>query len=522
MNLNLADSLSRSAERGAANDALLGARRLDYGTLCENSLRFAGLLESLGVGRGDHVAFLLPNVPEFTVCYFGCHMAAVPVVPLNVQLKAEEIAYHLDDSDAVALVVAQELLGEAAPAVHKVSGCRHIIAVSAAAEPAAPDSAVIDFATAMRGATALAAPRTTDAEDTAVILYTSGTTGRPKGAELTHRNLFLNAEAMATSIMSLDTSTVCLAALPLFHSFGQTVMQNAHIIAGAAIVLMPRFDAREALRLMSEHGVTFFAGVPTMYFAILHEPTAASYDLSALRYCMSGGAPMPVEVLESFNERFSVEILEGYGLSETSPVASSNRLELPKTAGSVGRPLDGVEFKLIDSHGTTIEDSDVPGEICIKGYNVMKRYYRKPDATAEAVQDGWFRTGDVATRDAAGDYFIVDRIKDLILRGGFNVYPREVEEVLYTHPAVTEAAVIGVPDERLGEEVAAFVACGGEGAPPDPEELIAHCREHLAAYKCPRHVEILEHLPVGPTGKILKRALRVRDSSEGTDPNTAR
>ena len=506
---NLADSLRASAERFPRREAIIdGTRRMTYESLHELSLRFGGVLREFDVQRGDNVAFLLPNVPEFTVCYFGCHAAGAVVVPLNVLLKSDEIAYHLDDSDAIAVVVFESLLEQAGPAVERVPGCRHLIVVSSGAGPCqrADGPSTIDYGVAME-AEPIVDESPSSADDTAVILYTSGTTGQPKGAEMTHDNLLRNAHYVATRITPIDETSRCLVCLPLFHSFGQTVQQNAHVASGGVMVFLPRFDAAVALALMQEHQVSYFAGVPTMYFAILESPASEGFDPAALRYCLSGGAPMPVEVMLKFNERFSATILEGYGLSETSPVASFNTLDRSQKPGSVGRPIEGVEFRLVDGDGETVNEPDVPGEIWIKGHNVMKRYYGKPEETAEALQDGWFRSGDVATVDHDGDDFIVDRIKDVILRGGYNVYPREVEEVLYTHPAVTEAAVIGVPDERLGEEVVAFVACR-EQVVVEPEDLVAHCKRRLAAFKYPRHVRILDSLPKGPTGKILRRALR--------------
>ncbi|MCA9635853.1 MAG: AMP-binding protein, partial [Myxococcales bacterium] len=313
-------------------------------------------------------------------------------------------------------------------------------------------------------------------------------------------------------LLALDGDTTALTVLPLFHSFGQTVMHNAVLFGGGHIVLLPRFDATAAFQLMQAHKVSLFAGVPTMYFALLHHPDADTYDLSSLERCVSGGAAMPVEVMGAFDRKYGVNILEGYGLSETSPVASFNVLDRPKRPGSIGLPIWGVEFQLVDAEGKVVDAEGTPGEICIRGHNVMKGYFNRPEATAEAIVDGWFHTGDIATRDAEGYYFIVDRKKDMVIRGGFNVYPREIEEVLYGHPAIGEAAVIGVPHEKLGEEVKAIVALR-PGQSVTPEALIAYCKEHLAAYKYPRIVEIIEALPKGPTGKILKRELRAQPAS---------
>jgi long-chain acyl-CoA synthetase len=338
-----------------------------------------------------------------------------------------------------------------------------------------------------------------------VILYTSGTTGQPKGAELTHSNLLLNAALVVPRLVPIDENAVALGVLPLFHSFGQTCIQNAAIAVGATFTLLPRFTPEAAFEIMERDGVTLIAAVPTVYFGLLHHQSDRAYDLSRLEHCLSGGAPMPVEVMTSFEEKFSLKILEGYGLSETSPVASFNMLDRPRKVGSVGYPVWGVEMAILDDTDQPVPEGE-RGEICIRGHNVMKGYWGRPEATAEAMRNGWFHSGDVGVRDEDGCYRIVDRVKDMILRGGFNVYPREVEEALYTHPAVVEAAVIGVPHPSHGEEVKAVVALAKDQSVTS-EELIAFCKERLAAYKYPRIVEFVEELPKGPTGKILKREL---------------
>lgn len=509
MSLNLAQLLRSSASAFPNRDALVvGETRLSYQMIHGMAQRFAGGLRELGVARGEHVALMLPNVPHFTIAYFGSHYAGNPVVPLNVLLRADEIAYHLEDSDAACLVVWEGFYEQARAAFDRVAGCRQLIVARAdRTDLSAPEGA--HNMTAVLGA---AKPVTdlpdTMPDDTAVILYTSGTTGRPKGAELTHFNMFYNAQYVCTRLLPmLGEQHVALATLPLFHSFGQTCMHNAVLMSGGTVVLLPRFEVEPACKLMQGYKVTIFAGVPTMYFALLNDPVVKNYDLSSLRYCVSGGAAMPVEVMRTFDNRYNVNILEGYGLSETSPVASFNHLDRPKKFGSIGTPIWGVEFELRDEQGATIEEPGKPGEIWIKGHNVMKGYYKRPEATAESIRDGWFATGDIATRDEDGFYAIVDRKKDMIIRGGFNVYPRELEEVLYAHPAVAEAAVIGVPDAKLGEEVKAVVALK-PGQACTAEQLRAHCKDKLAAYKYPRLYEIIPELPKGPTGKILKRALR--------------
>jgi long-chain acyl-CoA synthetase len=341
-------------------------------------------------------------------------------------------------------------------------------------------------------------------QDTAVILYTSGTTGTPKGAELTHENLLRNCQ-VARSLFDLGAEAVTLGALPLFHSFGQTCGLNATVLGGGTLTLIPRFDPARALEIIERDRVTIFEGVPTMYGGMLHVPDRERYDVSTLKLCASGGAAMPVELMRGFEQAFGCKVLEGYGLSETSPVASFNHPDRERKPGSIGTPIEGVEMKVVDDRDEEVAQGEV-GEIVIRGHNVMKGYWQRPEATAEALRGGWFHTGDMARIDEDGYFFIVDRKKDMIIRGGFNVYPREIEEVLYEHPAVREAAVIGVPDEQYGEEVAAAVALK-EDAEVSAEELREFVKGNVAAYKYPRVVFFVDELPKGPTGKILKREI---------------
>jgi long-chain acyl-CoA synthetase len=508
MTLNLATPLRESAQRFADRPALiLGDDTLTYRTVHDAARRFATGLASLGLTRGRHVALLLPNVPRFTIAYYGAQYLGCPVVPLNVLLTAEEIAYHLEDSDAAALVVWEAMLPQAMTALARSDTPRQLIVAKAdAADHGAPPEATSFSALVERSAPRLdTAPTMPD--DTAVILYTSGTTGRPKGAELTHANMFLNAVCFR-ELLPVDERDIALCVLPLFHSFGQTCMQNGMLGAGGTVVLLPRFEPETAYRLLEKHRVTVFAGVPTMYFALLHHPAADRYDLGALEYCISGGAPMPVEVMRAFDEKYGVNILEGYGLSETAPIASFNTLDRPKKPGSVGRPVSGCELRLVDAEGRVIDAARQAGEIEIKGHNVMKGYWKRPEATAAAVRDGWFASGDIGERDEDGYYYVVDRKKDMIIRGGYNVYPREVEEVLYAHPAVAEAAVVGIRDAEHGEEVKAVIALRAGHEATTAEALIGYCKGRLAAYKYPRIVEFRAALPKGSTGKILKRELR--------------
>lgn len=508
MTLNLATFLRESARKCPKKPALIvGETTLTYEIAHAYVQKLAGALEKLGIKRGQHVALMLPNVPHFTLAYYAAHYIGAPVVPLNVLLTGDEVAYHLDDSDAVALVVWEGFLEAGQAGFARADACKHLIVARANPTDVSAPEGAYNMTALIGSGTPVAEPAPTMPDETAVILYTSGTTGRPKGAELSHFNLFYNAEYAGKVLSPTTPESVSLAVLPLFHSFGQTCIQNATIAAGGTLVLLPRFEPQAAFALMQKHRVTKFAGVPTMYFALLHYPEAASYDLSSLEHCLSGGSAMPVEVMRAFDEKYKVNVLEGYGLSETSPVASFNLLDRPKKPGSIGVPIGYVDFKLIDANGATITEPNVPGEICIRGVNVMKGYYKRPEATAEVLKDGWFATGDVAHRDEEGFYFIVDRKKDMIIRGGFNVYPREIEEILYAHPAVLEAAVIGVKHDSHGEEVKAVLALK-PGHAATAEEIIAYCKDKLAAYKYPRIVEFMESLPKTATGKILKRELR--------------
>jgi long-chain acyl-CoA synthetase len=469
-------------------------RTLSYAQLDRAARGVAAALRARGIEPGASVAIMVPNLPEFSISYFGILYAGCTVVPLNVLLSGPEVQYHLEDSQAK-LLVAHPLFEAPAQAGAEAASVPIVWAAGEGEGTVA----------GMAAADPVEALHPTSPADTAVILYTSGTTGKPKGAELTHSNLFINSAVVLPKLIPLGRDDVALATLPLFHSFGQTCIQNACIALGASFTLLPRFGPEEAFATMERDGVTLFAGVPTMYFALLHHQPARAFDIASLRWCMAGGAPMPVEVMKAFEEKFSVQILEGYGLSETSPVASFNVLDRTRTPGSIGYPVWGVEMAILDDKDQPLADGE-RGEICIRGHNVMKGYLRRPEATKEALRGGWFHSGDVGVRDADGSYAIVDRVKDMIIRGGFNVYPREVEEVLYAHEAIVEAAVFGVPHESHGEEVKAVVVSSDPAVTSD--QIKAWCKERLAAYKYPRIIEFSESLPKGPTGKILKRELR--------------
>jgi long-chain acyl-CoA synthetase len=493
MGLNLASTVT---ERAAADPAAVAVRLADleltYAELDDRSARLAAVLRQKGLQQGDRVGVMLPNVLEFPIAYYGVLRAGGVVVPMNVLLKQREIAFYLEDSGSK-LLLAWHGFGEEAREGAAAAGAE-LIEVE-------PQS----FAELLAGQEPEAELADTEEGDTAVILYTSGTTGKPKGAELTHFNLSRNAEIASETTCEVKRGDVVLGSLPLFHSFGQTVSMNASLRVGATLTLLPKFDPGEALEIMQRDGVTHFYGVPTMYGALLHHPGRESCDTSSLRICVTGGAAMPVEVLRGFEEAFGCEVLEGYGLSETSPVASSNHPGRPRKPGSIGTPLREVEMKVVDENDDEVAQGEV-GEIVIRGHNVMKGYWQRPDATEEAMRGGWFHTGDMARVDEDGYFFIVDRKKDLIIRGGYNVYPREVEEVLYEHPKVREAAVLGVPHDQWGEEIGAAVVCH-EGEELSPEEVSEYVKERIAAYKYPRLVWFMDDLPKGPTGKILKREI---------------
>lgn len=497
---------------------VFGDLRLNYAITDMIANQVANLLVSRGIRPGDRIALASPNVPYFPFVYFGALKAGVVVVPLNVLLTPREIAYHLEDSGAKALFAftgTPELpLGERAfEAFGQVEGCEFYVDLPAT--PGATESTIEGAETfwkALEGQPGEFETVQAGADDTAVIIYTSGTTGKPKGAELSHSNLMMNA-VVSSSLVNPhpEGRDISLVVLPLFHIFGQTVMLNAVLYRHGTMVLMPRFDGAEALKLMEKENVTGFAGVPTMYWGLLNTvqtAEAGTYDLEKIAGnivdAVSGGAALPGQLAEDFTKTFGVGIKEGYGLSETSPVVSFNNPKVKAKTGSIGLPVWGVEMRLIDADWNEQQEE---GEIAVRGHCVMKGYHNRPEVNAEVMRDGWFRTGDIARRDEEGFYFIIDRSKDMIIRGGYNVYPREVEEVLMTHEAVSLAAVIGVPHDTHGEEIKAFVI-PKEGTEVTPEELVDWAKERLAAYKYPREVELRTELPMTSTGKILKRELR--------------
>ena len=486
--LELASAAAEAPERPAVK---LDDHTLSYGTLDRAIARAAVLLRAEGVRIGDRLGIQLPNVPYFPIVYYAVLRLGAVAVPMNPLLKAGEIAYHLADSGA-RLMVGWHGFEDEARAGSDQAGVECLLIEPGAFEvllgQAVPVDDVVD-----RGD-----------DDPAVIIYTSGTTGTPKGATLTHANLRAGAE-VARDLVDAGPESVAVATLPLFHVFGMNSIMNTTFLARGLMTLVPRFEPTKVLEVIERDRATTFAGVPTMYAALLNHPERSRYDVSALELCVSGGSAMPVEVLRGFDEAFGAKILEGYGLSETTGMASFNLRDRKRKPGSIGVPVGGTEMRVVDDHDGEVGQGE-PGEIVLRGPFVMAGYWGRPDATAEVMAGGWFHTGDIATVDSDGYFFIVDRKKDLIIRGGYNVYPREIEEVLYTHPAVLEAAVVGVPHESLGEEVGAAVVLKA-GEQPTPDELRDHVRSKVAAYKYPRVVWLMGELPKGPTGKILKREI---------------
>ncbi len=501
MSLNLGIGLFEAGR--ACADKLAwkdGERRLTYQEMSEGARRFAGGLLQMGLQPGDRVALMIPNCLEFPIAYYGILNAGCVVVPFNMLLKSDEVKFHLDDSQARALVGHANFLEHARRGLAESQVCDRLIVVG---EPVRGEEGATNFADFVAAHSPVDFPCETSADDPAVFIYTSGTTGKPKAAVLSHANLFLNAQVLA-KLTGYSPDDVLPAVLPLFHSFGQTVVMNTGILAGVTIVSFPRFDAEAVLKSAEEDRLTIFLGVPTM-FQLLLAAAEQQAVRPKFRQAISGGASIPFEVINRFEKYFDTVVLEGYGLSETSPGATFN-VPWKRKPRSVGLPLWGTQVEIHDSDDKPLSPN-TPGEICIRGHNLMLGYHNQPEQTAEARRNGWFHTGDVGYLDDEGYLFIVDRIKDLIIRGGYNVYPREVEEVIYQLEGVREAAVVGVPDELLGEEIVACLS-----VQPEPhlteEAVIEWCRAKLANYKCPRRVLFINELPKNSTGKILKRELR--------------
>ncbi|MEM9919326.1 MAG: long-chain fatty acid--CoA ligase [Bacteroidota bacterium] len=515
--LNLSVILEDSSRRFPTKNAFtFMTTSLNYAQINGAANQVANGLKATGIRPGDKVALSCFNLPYFPIIYFGILKAGAVVVPLSVLLKKDEIAYHLQDSDAKAyfcFVGTPELpMGKMGyEGFQEAENCEKFFMIPPQPTDPSPIEGTATLGSLMAGQSPVFETYPTQAEDTAVIIYTSGTTGKPKGAELTHSNLLLNAD-LSARLFEIKEQDNQLIVLPLFHIFAMTVLMNAGVMNGASNVLLPRFDAEAVFGLMQQHDITIFAGVPTMYWGLLnYKEEKFDYKKIAdtLRICVSGGASLPVQVLKDFEDRFHVPIFEGYGMSEGSPVVTFNHMDKERKPGSVGTPVWGVEVKLVDENDEEVAVGE-KGELVYRGHNVMKGYYKRPEANAKTLRGGWMHSGDVAIKDEDGYFYIVDRTKDMIIRGGLNVYPREVEEVMMQHPDVSMVAVIGIPHDEFGEEVKACTVLK-PGCTLTEDALKEWTKERIAAYKYPRVVEFLDALPTSATGKILKKELRKKE-----------
>ncbi|HLN70931.1 MAG TPA: long-chain fatty acid--CoA ligase [Streptosporangiaceae bacterium] len=502
MSFNLAVILSETAHSSPDRPvATFAEGQLTYRQLDQASDRLAGSLVAVGIKPGDPVALQLPNIPQFLISYFGILKAGGIVVPLNVMLKAPEVAFHLGDSGARLLITWEGILAEAGKGA-EAAGLDQVYAVGHAGGP----GAAMPFERLLGVSVPHFEMATRQPLDTAVIVYTSGTTGRPKGAELTHMQLYMNAD-IPGRLFDVQPDDIVITMLPLFHVFGLSSILNVCVRFGCTMSLIPRFSPAAVLTAIQRDRVTIFEGVPTMFADVLSYPDLDDYDVSSLRIAISGGASIPAPTLDAFEERFGLVILEGYGLTETASTTTFNVSAGERRAYSVGKPIWGTQTQVWDADGRPVPPGpENVGEIVTRGMHVMKGYWHNPEATAGAFTGGWLHTGDLGYFDEDGFLFIASRKKELIIRGGYNVYPSEIENVLHAHPAVAEAAVVGVPDERLGEEVMAVVILRPSVVLLE-HELVSYCRERLAAYKCPRIFQFRAELPKNTLGKVLKDEL---------------
>ncbi|WP_345471153.1 long-chain fatty acid--CoA ligase [Glutamicibacter ectropisis] len=503
LTLSVAAILAEGATRHPELTAItMNGSSTSYRELWEQTKAYAGALQERGISEGDRVAVLIPNVTDFARVYYAILSLGATVVPIHALLKAREISYVLEDAEVKLLICAAPLLAEGAGGAKNSS----VPLLTVMNPEAQADNRLEDLA-------ASATPITTylprHPEDIATILYTSGTTGKPKGALGTHLALLEQTHTNLLSTMEIRRGDKLFGGLPLFHTFGQTCVLNTGLRAGAEVVLLPKFSAESALELVLEADIDVFFGVPTMYVALLEAGAQREGKPTKLRYAISGGASLPLSVLTAFEERFGSRIYEGYGLTETSPVACFNHVGREPRPGTVGTPVWGVEVEIADPaypQEIRLLPRGELGELVVRGHNLFSGYLNREEATAEAVVDGWFRTGDLGTKDEEDYLRILDRTKDMILRNGYNVYPREIEEVLTSHPDVSNAAVYGVPDEKHGQEIVASVTLKA-GSTLSVDELSDWAKEQMAAYKYPRHIQIVQEFPLGPSGKVLKREL---------------
>ena len=474
--------------------------------------RFASALQDLGVGKGDHVALLLGNTPHFFISLYASMRIGATAIPINPIYTADEISYIIQNGDVKVVIALDMLLPLVEAGVKAFPQVQDYIVCETTPDVGEKFAALSDAAKAktklfthvLASTTSTVDPVAVDQDDTAVILYTSGTTGRPKGAMLTHGNLYSNARDTGNYLQMSGEDRI-ITTLPVFHVFALTVVVNAPLMKGATLLVAPRFSPGEIFKLAADYKATVFAGVPTMFNFLYQFEEGDPKAFENLRLAISGGASLPVSLLHNFEQKFNVRVSEGYGLSEASPVTCFNPLDRERKAGSIGQSIINVENKVVDELGNEVPVGEV-GELIVRGPNVMKGYYKLPEETAMAIRNGWLYTGDLAKKDEEDYFYIVDRKKDLIIVGGFNVYPREVEEVLFAHPNVIEAAVIGLLDPDFGEAVHAYVVLKDKSM--TSEQLQAYCAEHIVKYKVPKSIEVLDELPKNATGKILRRSLK--------------
>ncbi|MGP4078000.1 fatty acid--CoA ligase family protein [Halobacillus sp. K22] len=506
--MNLSEQLSVTAQRNPSKDAyIFQGQKVSYQEFDASVTKFASRLTELGYGRQDHIALVSGNSPLFMIGLYGALRAGVTVIPINPTYTADEMSYILKNGDVKAVITMDVLLEQ----FEKMDEELEVYHYFTADTGSGIDLNSSPLSQKMKSFTNVLAegkldyePPSLDSEDTAVILYTSGTTGKPKGAMLTHKNLYSNAVDVA-NYLQISSDDRVIATLPMFHVFCLTVALNAPVMNGGTVLIVPKFSPQNVFAIAEEYKATVFAGVPTMYNYLQQTGKDQVHTFANMRLCIAGGSSLPVALLESFEKQFNVRISEGYGLSEASPVTTFNPLDRPRKAGSIGANIRNVENKVVDELGDEVPAGEV-GELIVRGPNVMKGYYKMPEETAVTIREGWLYTGDMARVDEEGYFYIVDRKKDMILVGGYNVYPREVEEVLYNHPDITEVAVVGAPDPDLGETVISFVVCSNPAI--NENALKEYCREHLAKYKVPSQIEFMEELPKNTTGKILRKNLR--------------
>ncbi|CAH0207079.1 long-chain fatty acid--CoA ligase [Chryseobacterium sp. Bi04] len=505
--LNLSILVEESARSNPKRPALsLGETTINYRIFHEKVCQAANAFTKAGIGYGDKIALLCPNIPQFPIIFFAILKTGATVVPFSIFLKPEEIAYQLSDSDSKLFLcfagTPEMPVGQfGKEGFDQCETCRDFISIGHLAED------IRNFDDFIKDQEKYFESYITSSEDTAVIIYTSGTTGKPKGAELSHINLFTNAEA-STTIVAAAEFEAQLVVLPLFHIFGLTVMMLAGIRKSLHLILLPKFNAQTAYQLITRFDIGIFAGVPSMYWALLNEEDTEenTNSIKKLRICISGGASLPIKIIDEFETRFGVPIIEGYGMSEGSPVVTFNQLTVGRKPGSIGTPVWGVEVKIVDDQCNELPVGE-KGELIFRGPNVMKAYYKRSKETDEVLKNGWMFSGDIAVKDKDGFFFIVDRKKEMIIRGGMNVYPREVEEVMMRNPDISMVAIIGIDDEKLGEEIKAFVVKTKESNASE-EDIRLWIRERIAKYKYPRIIEFIDEMPLSGTGKILKKNLK--------------